>query len=54
MAGITAFFAVHREVELHLYATEHGFNCEQRETDINETTTKACERALTFFAKWLA
>ena len=54
MEGITAFSKMHPEVESHLYAADHGFNCDQRGAYNEVAATKARERTLAFFAKHLA
>lgn len=54
MEGITAFTKAHPEVEVHVYAANHGFNCDQRGS-YNEAAAKlARERSLAFFAAKLA
>ncbi|MEO7402008.1 MAG: dienelactone hydrolase family protein [Polaromonas sp.] len=53
MEGIQAFSQAHPEVEVHVYAADHGFNCEQR-ASYNEAAAKlARERTLAFFATHL-
>ena len=49
--SVEAFKKAHREVEVHLYAADHGFNCDQRGSYNAEATKLARERTLTFFAK---
>ena len=54
LEGITAFAKAHPEVEVHVYAANHGFNCDQRGS-FNEAAAKlARERTLAFFADKLA
>lgn len=54
MEGIQAFSQAHPEVEVHVYAADHGFNCDQR-ASYNEAAAKlARERTLAFFAAQLA
>ena len=51
---VDVFQKLHPEVELHRYAADHGFNCDQRGA-YNETAAKlARERTMAFFAKHLA
>ena len=50
---VKAFEQAHPEVEVHLYAANHGFNCEQRGAyDANAAAT-ALERSLYHFGKHL-
>ena len=54
LEGVTAFAKAHPEVEVHVYAANHGFNCDQRGS-FNEAAAKlARERTLAFFAAKLA
>ena len=54
LEGVTAFAKAHPEVEVHVYAANHGFNCDQRGS-FNETAANlARERTLAFFAAKLA
>ena len=54
LEGVTAFAKAHPEVEVHMYAANHGFNCDQRGS-FNETAANlARERTLAFFADKLA
>jgi carboxymethylenebutenolidase len=51
METVRAFEQAHPEVEVHVYAANHGFNCDQRGS-YNEAAAKlAKERTLAFFAK---
>ena len=51
MDTVRAFEKAHPEVEVHVYAADHGFNCDQRGS-YNEAAAKlARERTLAFFAK---
>jgi len=52
--SVEAFKKAHPEVEVHLYAADHGFNCDQRGSYNAEATKLAKERTLAFFAKHLA
>ena len=51
--SVEAFKKAHPEVEVHLYAADHGFNCDQRGSYNAEATKLAKERTLAFFAKHL-
>ena len=48
---VEAFRAAHPEVEVHVYAADHGFNCDQRGSHDAEAATLARERTMAFFAK---
>lgn len=51
MDSVEAFKKAHPEVEVHVYACGHGFNCDQRGS-YNEAAAKlARERTLAFFGK---
>ena len=54
MEGITAFSRAHPEVTVHVYAANHGFNCDQRGSYNEAAATLARERSLAFFADKLA
>lgn len=54
MEGIEAFKKAHPEVEVHVYAANHGFNCDQRGSYNEAAATLARERSLAFFARQLA
>ena len=54
LEGIKAFEKAHPEVEMHVYAATHGFNCDQRGSYDEAAATLARERSLAFFAKQLA
>ena len=51
---IEDFKKAHPEVEVHVYACGHGFNCDQRGSYNAEAAKLARERTLAFFAKHLA
>ena len=51
---VDAFKKAHPDVEVHVYACGHGFNCEQRGSYNAEAAELAKERTLAFFAKHLA
>lgn len=50
---VAAFQKAHPEVEVHTYAANHGFNCEQRGAYDAAAAKLARERTLAFFAKHL-
>lgn len=51
MDTVRAFEKAHPEVEVHVYAANHGFNCDHRGS-YNEAAAKlASERTLAFFSK---
>ena len=54
MESVQAFSQVHPEVTVHVYAADHGFNCEQRGSYNEAAATQANERTLAFFADKLA
>lgn len=54
MEGIEAFTKAHPEVEVHVYAANHGFNCDQRGSYNEAAAQLARERSLAFFAAKLA
>jgi carboxymethylenebutenolidase len=54
MDTVKAFEAAHPEVEVHVYAANHGFNCDQRGSWNAGTAATALERTLYFFNKHLA
>ncbi|HUR90997.1 MAG TPA: dienelactone hydrolase family protein [Ramlibacter sp.] len=49
--SVEAFKKAHPEVEVHIYAANHGFNCDQRGSYNAEAARLARERTLAFFAK---
>lgn len=49
--GVEAFRRAHPEVEVHVYAANHGFNCDQRGSYDAAAAKLARERALAFFRK---
>jgi carboxymethylenebutenolidase len=51
---VAAFQQAHPEVEVHIYAANHGFNCDQRGSYDAEAAKLARERTLAFFARHLA
>jgi carboxymethylenebutenolidase len=48
---VEAFKAAHPEVEVHVYAADHGFNCDQRGSYDAEAAKLARERTLAFFGR---
>ena len=54
MDTVEAFRKAHPEVEVHVYAADHGFNCDQRGSWDAAAAQLARERTLAFFAKHLA
>ena len=53
MEGINAFSQAHPDVAVHVYAANHGFNCDQRGSYNQAAATLAWERTLAFFASQL-
>lgn len=53
MDTVKAFEKAHPEVEVHVYAANHGFNCDQRGSYNAGAATTARERTLYFFGKHL-
>lgn len=51
MDTVETFRQKHPEVEVHVYAAGHGFNCDQRGSYNAEAAKLARERTLAFFAK---
>lgn len=49
--SVKAFEQAHPEVEVHLYAADHGFNCEQRGAYNANAAATALERSLYHFGK---
>jgi carboxymethylenebutenolidase len=54
MDTVEAFRKAHPEVEVHVYAADHGFNCDQRGSWDAAAAQLARQRTLAFFAKHLA
>ena len=52
--SVKAFEQAHPEVEVHLYAANHGFNCDQRGSYNAGAAATALERSLYHFGKHLA
>ncbi|WP_028604368.1 dienelactone hydrolase family protein [Ottowia thiooxydans] len=52
--SVEAFKKAHPEVEVHLYAADHGFNCDHRGSHDAAAAKLARERTLAFFAQKLA
>lgn len=53
LEGVEALQRAHPEVEVHLYAARHGFNCDQRAAWDAAAAALARERTLAFFAQHL-
>ena len=51
VASVKAFEKLHPEVEVHLYAANHGFNCDQRGAYDAGAAATALERSLYHFGK---
>lgn len=51
--GVEAFKRAHPEVEVHVYAANHGFNCDHRGAYEATAAAQARERTLAFFGKHL-
>ena len=51
--SVKAFEQAHSEVEVHLYAANHGFNCDQRGSYNAGAAATALERSLYHFGKHL-
>lgn len=54
MDSVRAFTQAQPQVEVHVYAANHGFNCDQRGSYDAAAATLARQRTLSFFAKHLA
>ena len=54
LEGVQAFQKAHPGVQVHVYAADHGFNCDQRGSYDAAAAPLARERTLAFFAKHLA
>jgi carboxymethylenebutenolidase len=52
--SVKAFERAQPEVEVHLYAANHGFNCDQRGSYNASAAATALERSLFHFGKYLA
>jgi carboxymethylenebutenolidase len=51
--GVKRFAAAHPEVEVFIYAADHGFNCDQRGSYDAVAAALARERTLQHFRRWL-
>lgn len=51
--GVASFKRAHPEAEVHLYAANHGFNCDHRGAYDAAAAALARERTLAFFARHL-
>ena len=54
LESVEVFRAAHPEVQVHVYAANHGFNCDQRGSYDEVAANTARERTLAFFAQHLA
>jgi carboxymethylenebutenolidase len=50
---VHAFQKAHPEVEVNIYAADHGFNCDQRGSYDAPAAKLALQRTLAFFAKYV-
>ena len=53
VGSVKAFEQAHPEVEVHLYAANHGFNCDQRGSYNAGAAATALERSLYHFGKYV-
>lgn len=53
LESVQAFEKAHPEVEVHVYAADHGFNCDQRGSYNAGAAATAKERTLDFFRRHL-
>jgi len=51
LEGVAAFQKAHPDIEVHVYAANHGFNCDHRGAWDATAAALARERTLAFFAK---
>jgi len=51
--GVKRFAAAHPEVQVHIYAADHGFNCDQRGSFDAASATLARERTLRFLRQYV-
>jgi carboxymethylenebutenolidase len=51
--GVAAFGQAHPEVERHLYAASHGFNCDHRGAYNADAAALAAQRTQEFFKRTL-
>jgi carboxymethylenebutenolidase len=54
LEGVQALQKAHPGIEVHVYAADHGFNCDQRGSYEAASARLARERTLAFFAQHLA
>ncbi len=54
LEGVQALQKAHPAVQVHVYAADHGFNCDQRGSYDAAAAGQARERTLAFFAQHLA
>jgi carboxymethylenebutenolidase len=53
LEGVRAFQAAHPEVQVHIYAADHGFNCDQRGAFEATAAALARQRTLAFLSQHL-
>ncbi len=53
LESVEAFKLAHPEVQVHVYAADHGFNCDQRGSYNEAAATLALQRTHAFFAQHL-
>ncbi len=53
LEGVSAFQAAHPEVQVHIYAADHGFNCDHRGAFDATAATLARQRTLAFLGQHL-
>ena len=54
MDSVAAFQAKQPDLPVHVYAADHGFNCDQRDSYDATAASQARERTLTLFNDTLA
>ena len=52
-SGVRELAARHPAIEVHVYAADHGFNCDERGSYDAAAATLARERTLGFFRQYL-
>ena len=54
MDSVKTFITKHPDLDVHVYAADHGFNCDQRGSYDAAAASLAKERTLALFASELA
>ena len=54
LEGVQAFGRAHPQVQVHVYAADHGFHCDQRGSYDEAAALTAWDRTLAFFGQHLA